>query len=152
MIDFEGDEIIPCGPEMDLEVCGFDYVEKSIRNLVKVLWKNGYKTVCSCAGHENELSPYPWVVIPIDLQTQRHILAKLLEIIAKFNMSLGENGQLAKDIDTWSIVPIIAPSCGFSIYLEPTDINIKHSKQRISELRKSANDLAEFIEKEFVSD
>lgn len=151
MFDFEGHEIIPFDPEMDLEICGFDYVEEGVRNLVKVLWKHSYKTVCSCAGHENDLSPYPWIVIPINLNTQGTMFPKLVEVIAKFNMSLGENGQLARDIDTWSIIPIIAPSCGFAIYLEPTDINVKRSTQRISELRKSANNLAFFLEKELIS-
>ncbi|MEI6843319.1 MAG: hypothetical protein WCK48_02340 [bacterium] len=146
--DFEGHEIIPLEPDLNLEYIGFNYVEEGIRVLVKTLWKIGYKTACSCAGHVKNLEPYPWVVIPVNL-AQDQFLNKLAIAVARYNMSLGKDGGMPRAIDTWSLIPIIA-TAGFMIYLQPTDINRERSTARISELRKSSSDLATFIEKNCV--
>jgi hypothetical protein len=144
-MDFEGHEIIPLYPEMDLEAVGFDVVEKGVRDLVRILWKLGYRTVCSCAGHERELEPFPWVAIPMDTASPRRPLEKLAHAVARFNMTFGTNGQLPALKDTWALVPLFGP-CGFAIYLQPSDNNKGESLARISELRKISKSLADYLE------
>lgn len=144
--DPDGHPIIPLHPELDLREVGFDVVELGVRNLVKILWELGYRTVCSCAGHPKELEPYPWVVIPIDLTVSGEQLLKLAEAVAHFNISLGKDGRLPQALRTWALVPISGPS-GFAIYLQPLNPNTRRSPKTISRLRTSADQLALYLEK-----
>lgn len=145
--DPDGHPTIPCEPDLDLGEDGFEMVELGIRNLVSVLWNLGFRTVCSCAGHTEALEPFPWVVIPMDLATSGIQLLKLAEAIARFNMSMGEDGGMPKSSQTWTLVPLMGPS-GFAIYLQPFNSNTEHSPQTISLLRKSADQLAIYINEE----
>jgi hypothetical protein len=143
----DGDKIMPLPPEMDLEEYGFEIIEEGVKKLVKVLWRLNYKTVCSCAGHKSALEPYPWVAILIDLNDPTKQLERLAETVARFNISIGKNGNLPRAIDTWTLMPIISPK-GFSIYLQPCNINTRRSFKKILRLRKAADELASYIEKE----
>jgi len=145
--DPDGHKTTPLLPELDLDVRGFDVVEVGVRELVKVLWGLGYRTVCSCAGHTKGLEPYPWVVIPMGSASISNPLEKLALAVARFNVSLGKNGSLPEALKTW----VLAPHChigGLLIYLQPLDTNVVRSPQRISELRQSSEKLASFIKNE----
>jgi hypothetical protein len=146
-VDPDGNPGIPLPPDLDLTKEGFGVVDQGVRELVRVLWKLGYETVCSCAGHEKELEPYPWVVIPINMVSGAKPLKKLAELVAKFNLTQGVNGQLPQAIKTWALIPMMGPA-GFAIYLQPFENNAAHSPETISKLRKQADALAIFMEQE----
>lgn len=145
--DPDGHKTTPLLPELDLDIKGFDVVEVGVRELVKVLWGLGYRTVCSCAGHTKGLEPYPWVVIPVGSANISNPLDKLAMAVARFNVSLGKNGRLPEALKTW----VLAPHChvqGLLIYLQPLDTNIGRLPERISELRQSSAKLALFVKNE----
>lgn len=146
-IDPDGHDIIPLNPELDLNKEGFGVIELGVRNLVEVLWKLGYRTVCSCAGHEGGLEPYPWVVIPINLTTDTKALVQLAQVIASFNAVQGENGKMPNAIDCWTLVPMVGHA-GFAVYLQPLNNNVDRSPEVISKLRKNADELAIFLSSE----
>ena len=142
-VDFEGHEIIDYPAELDLGSYGIEIVESGVRNLVRVLWSRlHYKTVCACAGHEDNL-PFPWMVVLINAAPE---LEKLARAIARFNTSLGNNSHPPRVDQTWVLLPLVNANSGFAIYIQPADINNTCSTARISELRKSADALAEFLE------
>ena len=144
--DPDGDPIIPLEAALDLNQEGFQIIERGVRRLVEVLWRRGYRTVCSCAGHIKELDPFPWIAISLDLNAPIK-LAKIANAVARFNMMFGKDGHLPEWEDTWTLCPLISPS-GFSIYLHPLDSNKIRSLSRISELRQRADVLASLFEKE----
>jgi hypothetical protein len=135
---------IPFPPEMDLEVQGFEVVELGIRELVKVLWKFGYRTVCSCAGHRHDLEPYPWVVIPMNLAVVSNPLEKLAKAVARYNVSLEKDGKMPQALMIWTLSPLCRDQ-ELVIYLQPLDTNTVRSLKKISELRRSATKMAHFM-------
>ncbi len=145
--DPDGHETAPYDSGLDLDRVGFSVVEQGIRDLVKILWKLGYKTICSCAGHEKALEPYPWIAIPMESTGPRNQLEKLFGIVARFNISLGENGALPEALAAWILLPMNT-SYGFTVYLQPYDNNQRRDPEKISQLRQVSQKLALFIEQE----
>jgi hypothetical protein len=145
--DPDGDMTTPIEAKLNLDDVGFRIIESGVQDLVRVLWQRGYKTIASCAGHKRELEPYPWVAISIDPADSQNLLEKLLNAVARFNMSLGENGRLPEALKTWVLVPLFTIS-GFAIYIQPYDNNPICDPDKISELRKTSRNLAHFIEQE----
>jgi hypothetical protein len=144
-LDPDGHSAIHQPAALDLDKVGFDYVERGVRNLVETLWRFNYHAVCSCAGHEDDLEPYPWIVIPIDIAENPNKLSKLAEAVARYNMTLAESGHLPTATNVWILLPLFGPSGEFVIYLHPLDTNPERTPRRISELRKSADALASFL-------
>jgi len=145
-LDHLYDDDISLSAGFDLDEVGFGLVESGVRKLVRTLWQLGYRTVGSCAGHEVGREPYPRVTIPIDLATEGP-MKKLAEAVARFNMSRGKDGCLPMAKETW-VFNLLIPPTGFSIYLQPCDNNPKRSRERLVELRESADLLAAFFEKQ----
>jgi hypothetical protein len=147
MDDPDGRETAPYEIGLDLEDVGFSVIEQGIRDLVKILRKLGYKTICSCAGHERALEPYPWIAIPMEFTGHRDQLEKLFRAVARFNISLGENGALPEALEAWILLPMNT-SYGFTVYLQPYDNNQRRDPEKISQLRQASRRLALFIEQE----
>ncbi|MCX6758173.1 MAG: hypothetical protein NTX14_00510 [Candidatus Nealsonbacteria bacterium] len=145
--DPDGHETAPYEAGLNLDHVGFSVVEQGIRDLVKILWKLGYKTICSCAGHERALEPYPWIAIPMEFTGLENQPEKLFRTVARFNISLGENGALPEALEAWILLPMNTPY-GFTVYLQPYDNNQRRDPEKISQLRQASQKLALFIEQE----
>jgi len=144
--DPDGHYPIPLPPQREVDKERFETVEVGVRQLVKTLWDLGYKTTCSCEGHETNLEPYPWIVIRIKACKLSKGLEKLALAVAHFNLSQGVQGRLPEARKTWTLSPQFVEG-EMHIYLQPLDINPTRSFDRISELRQTANELALYFEK-----
>ena len=143
--DPDGQGRISSDALLNLDNCGFDVTEEGIRTLVQVLWKLGYKTACSCAGHKKDAYPYPWVAILVKSIVPADGLTKLLRAVARFNRMLGEVDDVPDPVETWTCTPLNTDS-GFAIYLQPYDSNSRRGKKKISKLREESRKLAHFLE------
>jgi hypothetical protein len=145
--DPDGHPTRPFPPDLSLDERGFGVIEEGVKELVKVLWELGFRTACSCAGHTHALEPYPWVAMPIGLSKIDNPLDKLSRSVARFNKSLGKDGSMPKALETWVLVPLLMGQ-ELLIYLQPLDVNLDCSKEKLSELRRSAKSMALFLKNE----
>jgi hypothetical protein len=130
---------------LDLNVCGFNVIEPGIRNLVYVLHRLGFTTICSCAGHVKALEPLPWVAIstlPANLSDRK--LGGLMIFLARFNLSQGKNGKLPRASDTWVLSPQVVGN-ELLLFLRPQSLNERRSFAEIQRLRELGIKLASFL-------
>lgn len=132
---------------LDLRHTGYDVVEEKVRDLVRVFNRYGYKTVCSCSGHVAHHEPVPWIVILVDKEDPLQLL-RLVEAVARFNLSKGKNGHLPLSRDTWVISPQDTQEGGLTVYLRPQGLNEERDQKEIDRLCCIGLQLADFMEKQ----